>query len=182
MTLRRLADLSLYVVDTNVWIVAVRGDTHGQDCPSRSRLFVRSLLAKRSRIAVDQNTPSHPMGIVREEYRGAFRRLPKRIYQQSESYRVFEALFRGGSVLYQQIRVVDGIAEICNELRSVVHDDDDRKFVAVALSFSTPPPIVNATDSGWVGWTDALRNRGIEVLQLCPELFDCSHESAKRSP
>ena len=115
------------------------------------------------------------MGIVREEYRGAFRRLPKKIYQQSESYRVFEALFRDGSVLYQQIRVVGGIAEIGDELRSVVHDDDDRKFVAVALSFSTPPPIVNATDSDWEGWIDALRERGIEVLQLCPELFACSH-------
>lgn len=88
---------------------------------------------------------------------------------------------RGGRVLYQQIRVVDGVAEICDELRSVVHDDDDRKFVAVALTFSTPPPIVNATDSDWVGWKDALRKRGIEVIQLCPELFACSHDATERS-
>ena len=112
------------------------------------------------------------MGVVREEYRRAFRRIPKRIYQQSESYRVLDALMRGDQVSYRPIRVVDGIAEIGNLLRSVVDDDDDRKFVAVALSFSTPPPIVNATDSDWVRWIDALRNRGIEVIQLCPELFD----------
>jgi len=130
---------------------------------------------------VDQGTISHRVGLVREEYRKAFRQIPSGIYRQSDSYRILDALINTCRVHYKAISVVDGIAEICDELRSIVDDDDDRKFVAVALTFSTPPPIVNATDSDWVGWKDALRKRGIEVIQLCPELFDCSHESAERS-
>jgi hypothetical protein len=48
-------------------------------------------------------------------------------------------------------------------------DISDRKFVAVAQAHPNKPPIMQATDSKWWGWKDALANVGITVHFLCPE-------------
>lgn len=48
-------------------------------------------------------------------------------------------------------------------------DKSDRKFVAVANAHSEKPPILQATDSKWWGWKDALAEVGITVQFLCPE-------------
>lgn len=56
-----------------------------------------------------------------------------------------------------------------------VHDDlndfdtSDRKFVAVANAHPEKPPILQATDSKWWGWKDALAEVGITAHFLCPE-------------
>ncbi len=48
-------------------------------------------------------------------------------------------------------------------------DISDRKFVAVANAHSAKPPILQATDSKWWGWKDALAEVGITVCFLCPD-------------
>ena len=48
-------------------------------------------------------------------------------------------------------------------------DKSDRKFVAVANAHPEKPPILQATDSGWWGWKDALNETGISVKFLCPD-------------
>ena len=50
-------------------------------------------------------------------------------------------------------------------------DTDDQKFVAVANahSITNKPPILQATDSKWWGWKDALSEVGIDVRFLCPD-------------
>ena len=49
-------------------------------------------------------------------------------------------------------------------------DKSDRKFVAVANAHANKkPPILQATDSKWWGWKDALKDVGITVHFLCPE-------------
>lgn len=48
-------------------------------------------------------------------------------------------------------------------------DRSDRKFVAVANAHADKPPILQATDSKWWGWKDALAEVGITVHFLCPE-------------
>ncbi len=50
-----------------------------------------------------------------------------------------------------------------------IFDISDRKFVAVANTHPDKPPILQATDSKWWGWKDALADVGITVLFLCPE-------------
>lgn len=50
----------------------------------------------------------------------------------------------------------------------VQFDKDDRKFVAVANAHPEKPPILQATDSKWWGWKDALAEVGIEVVFLDP--------------
>lgn len=48
-------------------------------------------------------------------------------------------------------------------------DRSDRKFVAVANAHPDKPPILEATDSKWWGWSTALANVGITVIFLCPD-------------
>lgn len=48
-------------------------------------------------------------------------------------------------------------------------DISDRKFVAVANAHALKPPILQASDSKWWGWKDALAEVGIAVHFLCPE-------------
>ncbi|MDJ0764542.1 MAG: hypothetical protein QNJ97_16310 [Myxococcota bacterium] len=48
-------------------------------------------------------------------------------------------------------------------------DHSDRKFVATANAHPQKPQILQATDSKWWGWKDALREVGITVHFLCSE-------------
>ncbi|MDX2036502.1 MAG: hypothetical protein SFX72_07615 [Isosphaeraceae bacterium] len=46
-------------------------------------------------------------------------------------------------------------------------DPSDRKFVAVALSGGANRPILNAVDSDWAGFREALGRNGVFVRELC---------------
>ena len=48
-------------------------------------------------------------------------------------------------------------------------DKSDRKFVAVSNAHPDKPPILQATDSKWWGWKDALEEIGITTHFVCPE-------------
>ena len=50
-------------------------------------------------------------------------------------------------------------------------DQDDRKFVAVALASGTDPKVLNASDTDWWDYRQHLRRYGVEVDFLCPELM-----------
>lgn len=54
-------------------------------------------------------------------------------------------------------------------------DLSDRKFVAVANAHPAKPPIVEATDSKWWGWKDALAEVGIVVQFACPEYVQAKY-------
>ncbi len=62
------------------------------------------------------------------------------------------------------------------------HDDlqefdiSDRKFVAVANAHPEKPPILQATDSKWWGWKDALNDVGIAVIFLCPDYVEKKYQ------
>ena len=55
-------------------------------------------------------------------------------------------------------------------------DPSDRKFVAVANAHPDKPPILQATDSKWWGWKDALAKAGIEVHFLCECYIKAKYE------
>ena len=55
-------------------------------------------------------------------------------------------------------------------------DNADRKFIAVANAHPAKPPILQATDSKWWGWKDALDEAGITVHFLCPEYIKTKYK------
>ncbi len=46
-------------------------------------------------------------------------------------------------------------------------DPSDRMFLAVAAAHPARPPIVQATDSKWIGWESALQDHAIEIEWVC---------------
>ena len=54
-------------------------------------------------------------------------------------------------------------------------DISDRKFVAVSNAHPDKPPILQATDSKWWGWKDALAECGIQVEFLCPDYVETKY-------
>ncbi len=65
-----------------------------------------------------------------------------------------------------------GFAEFPDDSALANFDRDDRKFVAVALSSKTNPPILNASDTDWWNYRNVLDRHGIKVSFLCPELME----------
>lgn len=61
-----------------------------------------------------------------------------------------------------------GYVEFPNDPELADFDPDDRKFVAVAASHASHPPILQGTDSMWLTWSENLSACGISVEFLCP--------------
>lgn len=47
-------------------------------------------------------------------------------------------------------------------------DLSDRKFIALACTHPARPTVLQATDSKWWGWKEALAEAGVHVKFLCP--------------
>lgn len=62
-------------------------------------------------------------------------------------------------------------AEFPNYPELASFDQDDRKFVAVALASGKNPPILNASDTDWWNHREVLKHHGVGVRFLCPELM-----------
>ena len=56
-------------------------------------------------------------------------------------------------------------------------DKSDRKFVAVSNAHRKKSPILQATDSKWWGWKEALAECGVEVAFLCPDYVESTYAS-----
>ncbi|HSW64502.1 MAG TPA: hypothetical protein VLH56_14535 [Dissulfurispiraceae bacterium] len=50
-------------------------------------------------------------------------------------------------------------------------DRNDRKFVAVATASKHKPKILNASDTDWWHYREALQANGVKINFLCPELM-----------
>jgi hypothetical protein len=68
-------------------------------------------------------------------------------------------------------------------------DPNDRVFLAVAAAHPLRPPIVQATDSKWIGWEVALRTYGITIDWVCRAYAEATYKKkmpkrdvARRSP
>ncbi|RKU38472.1 hypothetical protein C6496_06595 [Candidatus Poribacteria bacterium] len=48
-------------------------------------------------------------------------------------------------------------------------DPDDRKFIAVALAHPEKPPILQASDTAWWHYRDALHQNGVTVDFICED-------------
>ena len=65
-----------------------------------------------------------------------------------------------------------GFAEFPDDARLSSFDRADRKFVAVALASGAGPQVLNAVDRDWWDHREALKENGVNVVFLCPELME----------
>ena len=64
-----------------------------------------------------------------------------------------------------------GFAEFPDDADLMAFDQEDRKFVAVALASGNTSPILNATDTDWWIHRNALIRNGARLKFLCPHLM-----------
>ena len=69
----------------------------------------------------------------------------------------------------------EGYNEFPNHDGLINFDRSDRKFIAVANAHPDKPPVLQATDSKWWGWKDALGEVGIIVKFLCPDYVEAKY-------
>src|SRR5690606_35406228 len=68
-----------------------------------------------------------------------------------------------------------GYAELPLPPDGVTYDHSDRKFLAVAAAHPEHPVILQAFDSKWWGWQDALAEIGVSIRFLCPDAIAEKH-------
>jgi hypothetical protein len=69
-------------------------------------------------------------------------------------------------------RTGQDFAEFPNDIELNGFDRTDRKFVAAAAASGGHPHILNASDTDWWQYRDALKRHGIEIRFLCRELME----------
>ena len=64
-----------------------------------------------------------------------------------------------------------GLREFPADPRLSSFDNDDRKFVAVALASGTAPQVLNASDTDWWQYRQELSGHGVKIVFVCRELM-----------
>ncbi len=72
--------------------------------------------------------------------------------------------------------------EFPGDPRLAAFDRADRKFVAVARAHQDKPPILQALDSEWWGYRQALLDNGVTVEFLCPTEIRALHAKKHGTP
>ncbi len=161
------------MVDTNVPIAANGGDEVAPDCVLACISAVRDVIEGRRRLVVDDGwhiigeymhelSPSGQPGVgdgflkwvLNNQSTGCYDFVS--ITPKSEDAGEFE-----------EFPASAGLEPF---------DRSDRKFVAVANAHAAKPPILQALDSKWWGWKDALAAAGVTVEFLCPEEVKAAYE------
>lgn len=158
-----------YVVDTNVAMVAnlaTKADraSNVPDSCKKECVMAISHITEKGGLVLDDN------GEIFAEYIGnlnlkgqpgvgdAFARWVHD--NQWNNQKVDRVKITRNGTSYDEFPYHDGLVKF---------DRSDRKFIAVANAHSAKPPIVQAIDSKWWGWRDALAEVGITVHFLCPD-------------
>ncbi len=143
------------VVDTNVWVVAAGAHPGASaDCVIRAAGRLCALWTGDDPLAVDARN------MILGEYRDNIPEgsLPRRILSELQR--------QAGRITYQPVRLDrDGLAAVPRCLAAL--DANDRKFAAVALSFTPPAPILNAVDPDWKECAAGCQEAGLRVEELC---------------
>ena len=156
------------VVDTNVPLVANgKADQADWEC-------VAACVRKLKQIRSERRTLLDDKMLILGEYR--------RNLSHSGQPGVGDAFFKWlweNQANPQHCRIVPvtvhadrGFAEFPDDARLSSFDWDDRKFVAVARASETGPELLNATDTDWWHHREALKENGVNVVFLCPELME----------
>ena len=155
------------VVDTNVPIAANRRNTHID--PKCQLACIQALddIVKNGYVVIDK------LGLIMKEYRenlnfkgepgvgdGFYKYIFDNQYNTKKCLIVTITPKNDGSGSFE---------EFPNSIALNGFDLSDHKFVAVASACDSDPSILNASDSDWSDYEDALNDCDIVVEQLCPQ-------------
>ena len=158
----------MVVVDTNVPKVANGLQESPQASPQCVRTCIsriRNIVRGKDKLVLDES------GLILREYRRNLRTSG----QPGTGDEFLHWILRTGGAMCEKIPItlVNGseieFEEFPDDPALKRFDVDDRKFVAVACAHPDKPPILQAVDSHWLNFHDALHQNGVTVEELCPE-------------
>jgi hypothetical protein len=154
------------VVDTNVLVTAAgANDAASAECEAASVQALRDLIAH-GHVFIDDG------GRIIGEYRQGIDLGGKSDVGEEFLEWVIANEFNIARVTRVPLTPRVGEAEDFEELPApptgVRYDPSDRKFLAVAAAHDDHPPILQALDSKWWGWAQALAAAGVTIHFLCP--------------
>ena len=163
------------VVDTNVIVVSNRRQGESRVCANNCAQALLKI-TKTGTLVLDD------LGIILEEYR--------RYCSFSGQPGVGDYFFRwihdnlGQAARIQRVTITPKPPADYHEFPE--HDDlanfdnSDRKFIAVANAHEDKPPVLQALDTKWWGWKDALAQCGINIEFLCREEIEKAYRRKAR--
>jgi len=170
----------LVVVDTNVPIAANGGDEVPPDCALVCAGAVREVMESRRRLALDDGwriIGEYMHKLRADGQPGWGDRFLKWVLNNQANAACCELV-----TLTPRDEEAGEFEEFPAAPGLETFDRSDRKFVAVANAHATKPPILQALDSKWWGWREALAGAGISVEFLCPEEVRAAYERKFGAP
>jgi hypothetical protein len=147
------------VVDTNVLIAANGADTEWKP--------IASNCANRLQAVMTGNIVcTDTLGLILEEY-GNKLPSPSRA-GFGDMFYLWLAKHRFNDKHCQSVELTphensfEQFPDLADEVATII-DPSDRKFIAVAHAHPEKPPILQATDSKWIGWKESLATAGITI-------------------
>lgn len=164
-----------YVIDVNVCIVANCGSNQAD---AKCELSCIELLMKARSEIVCIDAGDHILAAYRDHLSlkgqpGPGDEFMYWLYQNQSNTTVCE---RVPAYVHSE-RVFE---EFPDDVDLNTFDRADRIYVAVALSSGRNPTIVNAVDSDWLHFDNALAKHGIRLHQLCPQCLKAEKKPGKK--
>jgi hypothetical protein len=165
-----------YIVDTNVPLVAQGTATHMSDnCVFNCANFLLKLFEGEFILVIDNDY--HLIG----EYQN---QMPKG--SQAQYGNRFLRWIYTNQANPQKIKTVEinkldefNFKEVPRSIIDIGFDNSDRKFVAVAIANENQASIVQAADSKWIGWEEALNKEGVSIHFICREELEILYKNKK---
>ena len=153
--------MDIFVVDTNVAVVANGRDTHaGISCQVSCVRKIMSLMQGGIVVLDDK-------GFIMNEYKDHLNFWGAPGVGDSFFKYLFDSQHSGNGVRRVAVTCCEDERKGFRELPENELDPSDRKFFAVAAISGAV--IVNATDSDWSEQQELTARLGVEIEQLCPE-------------
>ena len=158
------------VVDTNVVVIANRKGSESYACASACALALRGIKQSGSLVidALDQILTEYRNNCSITGQPGVGDSFVRWAHDNRARLDLIQAIWLTSSKeparLFEEFPEHPALANF---------DPADQKFVAVANAHEARPPILQALDSKWWGWKEALLECGVRVEFLCPrEIHD----------
>ena len=170
------------IVDTNVIVIANDTDDKREDCRDRCQDRLQQILFQGEKVVVDDGWRifgEYEDNVKPNTRKGIGAIFVKTLMQNLKNPEICTTVhitpLAGNGTDFEEFPNAD-------EALTGFHKKD-RKFIAVALAHQRDageaPPILLAMDRGWLQFTDALANHGVNVDLICEEAIQRPRQRGK---
>ena len=158
--------MKVWVVDTNVAVVANGRDTHASEACQLRCIEMLERIKEKDIVAIDE------YGQILDEYHKELNFSGQPNVGDSFYKYVFDNQYaqdRVHRISIKRTACGSSFEEFPDDNALEDFDNDDHMFVAVALTHPNRPKILNAVDTDWACHHAALSKHGVRIKYLCPE-------------